>query len=467
MGRTQFTILFLLLVSAAPGAQEWSELDRFLDKHLSRFNLPGAAVVVVRGDSLAHSWTGGDWPGPDSPCYLGSLSKPFTAAAVLQLVEAGRLSIDDPVQKWLPDIILNGPQTDAMKVSHLLRHRSGLTRRQGFIPVPTLEEMQEHPFELKLYYPPGSREEYSNLNYVLLGLITERVSGQSFAGYLRDSIFQPLDMDNSFCRRDTAGEQLVRGHQFWFGIPVESEQAGYKETAIPAGFISSSPQDVAHFLIAHLREGAYKGRQALSPTHMRRLRHYAEEDRSRVVSWRTGSRNGSPLLQSDGATAVSYAYMALLPEEELGFVFMTNVNAFNPIANSVEGFPKGILNFLTGSEPGDYFPYNLIVLLAFGLVLALNLIELTRRGITWAKAGAPTDSGESRSAMLKLIFWKLIVPVGVAWVLLRYFDISLTNLLVLQPDMGWTIVVSIFAGFVAGFLEHFTMVKREPSEEAS
>jgi len=459
MGKTQFTILFFLLLSATLCAQNWSELDRFLDKHLSRFNLPGAAVAIVQGDSLVHTWTGGDWPGPNRPYYLGSPSKPFTAAAVLQLVDAGRLSIDDPVQKWLPELIFNGAQPEQMKVAHLLRHRSGLTRRQGLMPVPTLEALQERTFELTLYYAPRSREEYSNLNYVLLGLLIERVSGRSYAGYLRDSIFQPLDMDNSYCRRIVAGDQLMRGHQFWFGIPVESEQAGYKETAIPAGFIISSPQDVAHFLIAHLREGAYKDRQVLSSPHIRRLRHFADEDRSRVLNWRTGSWNGHSLLQSDGATATSYAYMVLLPKEDLGFVFMTNVNAYNPIANSVQGFPEGILNFLTGSEPGDYFPYNLIVLLAFGLVLALNLIALVRRGLSWVKAGAPMDSGESRNAMLKMIFWKLIVPVGVAWALLRYFDISLTNLLVLQPDMGWTIVVSIFAGFVAGFLEHFTSVK--------
>jgi CubicO group peptidase (beta-lactamase class C family) len=217
---------------------------------------------------------------------------------------------------------------------------------------------------------------------------------------------------------------------------------------------------MAHFLSAHLGNGQFQGRTIIAPDAVRRMHQpYGEAGSGRAMGWVAGSWNELPVLHKEGATATSYAFMALLPEENIAFIFLTNVNAFNPIVNSVEGIPKGILNILTGQPAGEYFPFNLIVLLGFGVLLVLSVIDLVGKLIKWIRTGMPTRSGEARGAMLRLVFLKLVIPIGIAWAFLWYFDIPLNSLLAIQPDIGWTIVISIFTGFVGGFLEHFTKVK--------
>lgn len=477
MSRINSVIALVLLVYGFLPAQDWDALDSFMRKHTNRMNLPGAALTVVRGDEIVFSREYGTGITTKQPYYIGSLSKSLTATAVMQLVERGALSLDSRVRGLLPEIIFNGPEAEQLEVEHLLRHRSGLVRRQGFIPLPTLAELKERPFELTLRFVPGTQEEYSNLNYALLGLIIERVSGQPYENFLQENLFRPLLMNQSFADREAAREAgMEEGHQYWFGLPLGGGTVNYKETAVPAGFIISSTEDMSRFLSAHLLNGRFQGRAILTSETVQRMHRppalnteLREEKTAsgRAIGWMSGAWNDHRILHKEGATANSYAFMALLPEDSTAFIFMTNVNAFNPIVNSVEGIPQGILNILTGEQGGDYFPYNLIVLLGFGVLLLLSVIDLGSKLIGWFRAGMPMRSGEARGPMLRLVFFKLVVPVGIAWALLFYFDIPLNSLLAIQPDIGWTIVISIFTGFVGGFLEHFIKVASEGDQPAA
>ncbi len=460
--RAAFFFLLLLPAVGSTTAQDSDALDAFLRRHVDRFGLPGAALTVVRGDRIVFSRAYGEGPGPDRPYYTGSLSKVLTATAVLQLADGGALQLDDPVARWLPEILFNGASAEGLAVEHLLRHRSGLIRRQGFIPAPTLAELQETPFRLTLYYPPGTREAYSNLNYALLGLIAERAAGRPFAEVMEQQLFRPLAMTHSTAGKSPDAGQLAEGHQYWFGWPLPAREGPYRATAIPAGFVISSAEDLGRFLIAQLNGGAFRGRQVISPASVDRMTRPADgEAAGRGTGWSLGQYEGQPLWQHSGATATAYAYMAVLPESDCAFVFMTNINAFNPIVNSIEGIPKGVLNYLHGKAPGSYFPSNRLVLAGFGLLLLLSLIDLGQKTWRWFRAGLPLTSGRSQRAMLLLVFWKLVVPVAVIWGALQYFDTPFNALLSLQPDIGWTIVVSVFAGFVAGFLDYFVRVQQQ------
>ena len=307
---------------------------------------------------------------------------------------------------------------------------------------------------------PGAA--YSNLNYALLGLIAERAAGRPFAEVMEEQLFQPLAMAHSTARSSPDAGQLAAGHQYWFGWPFPAEEGPYRATAIPAGFAISSADDLGRFLIAQLNGGTYRGRQVIGPASLERMTRPADgEATGRGIGWNIGEYEGQPLWQHSGATATAYAYMAVLPESNSAFVFMTNINAFNPIVNSIEGIPKGVLKYLSGEAPGSYVPFNRFVLAGFGLFLLLSLIDLGQKTWRWFRAGLPLTSGRSQRAMLLLVFWKLVVPVAAIWGALQYFDTHFNALLSLQPDIGWTIVVSVFAGFVAGFLDYFVRVQRE------
>jgi CubicO group peptidase (beta-lactamase class C family) len=131
---------------------------------------------------------------------LASLTKQFTAAAILLLAEAGRLSIDDPARRWLPTL----PHTaDDIVIRHLLTHASGLIDYEDLIPDGCSAQLRDADVlglleaENRGYFSPGSGYRYSNSGYSLLALIVGRASGEDFASFLRERIFQPLGMQNT------------------------------------------------------------------------------------------------------------------------------------------------------------------------------------------------------------------------------------------------------------------------------
>ena len=166
--------------------------------------VPGAAVLVLRdGEPVVRKGYGladleqGTPVTPDTRFRLASVSKQFTAAAILLLVQDGSLSLDDPLRRWLPGL---PPATNGITLHHLHSHTSGLVDYEDLLP-PDLDGQVQDADVLRLLegvdrldFAPGSRYRYSNSGYVLLGLVVARASGRDFPTFLHERIFQPLGM---------------------------------------------------------------------------------------------------------------------------------------------------------------------------------------------------------------------------------------------------------------------------------
>ena len=169
---------------------------------------PGAAVIVVqKGEILYRGARGlanlelGVPLRPESVFRIGSVTKQFTAAAILLLAEEGKLSISDPITKFLPDYQVQGR---LVTIQHLLSHTSGIpnytevpawraTLRNDVSVQQLVDIFQDKPFD----FAPGERWKYDNSGYILLGAIIEKISGEKYADFLRTRIFEPLGMKNS------------------------------------------------------------------------------------------------------------------------------------------------------------------------------------------------------------------------------------------------------------------------------
>src|SRR5579859_4734166 len=227
-----------------------SLLDAFLSDKRRALCLPGLAITIVQyGRIVYQRGLGNAGPSramtPQTPMIIGSLSKSFTALAVMQLVEAGKLVLDDPVQYHVPWFCLADADAAAsITVRHLLTHTSGISRYAGRALLgghsgKTIEQSMRGLHNLRLSLPIGTFQ-YSNTNYLILGLIVEVVSGQAFGTYVQQHIFGPLGMLNSYIREDSALRGgLASGHRWWFGVPLPYK-APYLEDAVPAAFIASS-----------------------------------------------------------------------------------------------------------------------------------------------------------------------------------------------------------------------------------
>ena len=189
-----FVLLYLtrLLLSraAAQANVDTDTLDRFIAEEMARHNLPGLAVAITHGDQLIFAQGyGRGYPGqpmtPQSQLLIASVSKSFTALAIMQLVEAGEIELDAPVQTYLPEFTLRDPTVASqITIRHLLNHTSGLADAgypEGRLPPPaTLEALLSSLAKARPVAAPGTEFHYFNPNYQILARVVEVVSGQPF-----------------------------------------------------------------------------------------------------------------------------------------------------------------------------------------------------------------------------------------------------------------------------------------------
>lgn len=254
-------------------------IDAYIQSRMQTANIPGLALGIVQDNQIVYL-KGYGIAGPDGravtpqmPFILGSTSKSFTALAVMQLVEAGRIDLDAPVTTYLPWFRTKDAASSAqITVRHLLNQNSGLSTyagRRGFADNDQSDMALENGIRdlagVLLNQPAGQGYEYSNDNYNTLGLIVQAVSGNSYEDYIRSAIFAPLQMSHSAAAlSDPAASDIATGYRYWFFWPVAFD-APYPRRMTPAGFLISSAEDMTHYIIAQLNEGAYGDNQLLTP----------------------------------------------------------------------------------------------------------------------------------------------------------------------------------------------------------
>ena len=247
-----------------PATDPDAALDALMQDYAG--DVPGAAVLVVHdGDTLLRRGYGvadldtGAAVTPRSNFRLASVSKQFTAAAILLLAQDGlrsegtrserTLSLDDPVRRWLPSL---PAATDRITLRHLLTHSSGLVDYEDLMPSGGTG--QEHADQIRdagvlrlleredrLYFAPGRGYRYSNSGYALLALVVERASGQRYADFLRQRIFVPLGMDGAVAFEDGVSTVPDRayGHSFVDGRWVRTDQSSTSAVLGDGGIYAS------------------------------------------------------------------------------------------------------------------------------------------------------------------------------------------------------------------------------------
>lgn len=234
----------LLLTAAVAAANDGPRIDELVRGEVARQRIPGLAVGVVRNGEVirAHGYGEANLEHgvpvtPDTIFQSGSVGKQFTAAAVMLLVEDGKVSLSDPLTTYFADA---PPLWRTITVRHLMTHTSGLPEyTDGTVDLRrdyTEEEMLRFAYGLTLEFPPGARWNYSNTGYVLLGILIRKATGQFYGDVLRDRIFQPLGMKTArviseadIVPNRAAGYRLVRGevkNQDWVAPTLNTTADG-------------------------------------------------------------------------------------------------------------------------------------------------------------------------------------------------------------------------------------------------
>ncbi|MEU4426191.1 serine hydrolase domain-containing protein [Actinoplanes sp. NPDC024001] len=431
-----------IVALTAPAADP---IEAHLQQHRADQRIPGLAYAVVSGDRVVRQGAWGvDGDGhavtAQTPFLIGSVSKPVTATAVMRLVEARRLALDDPVRRHLPWFRLaDGQAAQHISVRHLLTHTSGLPRWASRTDrfdnsAGGLARSVRDLAGVRLQSAPGTHHHYSDANYMVLGAVVEAVTGQPFGAALRREVLDPLGMRHSAATQaeaDSVG--LPAGHRYWFGQPRRFD-APYDTSGVPYGYVAASADDLARFAMAHLKGGRLLSEETL------KLMHTGEYG----LGWRTSTLDGigTRLVWHAGATPGYFANVVLAPESGSAVVVLGN--SYSPALDApLAAAAFDVTRLLHGGTPtssndGDPLMRAMLpVLVAVAGLLTVTAIWSLTRAIRSSRPAEP----RLRSTLAWLAACTAVA--GVAALLPSMMGNDLGQALLWMPDVGWAIIAVI------------------------
>lgn len=372
-------LLFLFLPKVPETPKSVASIAEF-ERHLQRLTdfgtPPGMSFVVVKNGQIVYS-KGFGWAdrprripaSPETAYHWWSCTKIATGIAILQLQERGLLRLDDSVTQYLPFFMVQYPNAESpsgirkvITIRNLLNHSSGLPdpgfRIIGWIhhdgePAVNQTALVEKvlPDYSELGFEPGDHAEYTNIGYMVLGAIIERVTGKTYEDYIRDNILQPLGMKHTDFLYTGAMEQdeAAGAHpvfNLWTPLVPFVAPSFVREISgsyiwlkrvytdqTPSTALIGSASDAARLVAAYLRGGELEGRRILSRELIDTMTHKdyvkGKDDnplryRRQGLCWQIYNDTGRLMIKHEGGGLGFSTIIELLPDENLGFVLFTN-----------------------------------------------------------------------------------------------------------------------------------------------
>ncbi|MBT3273277.1 MAG: beta-lactamase family protein [Spirochaetales bacterium] len=357
-------------------------MEWYIEKEMKNNDLVGLSVALLDENEVV--WAGNfgmadkasDRQVDENTIFkMGSLSKVFTATAVMQLVEQGLVDLDNPITVYIPEFTYKTrfEVTNAITVRNLMTHHSGLQGdfRKGMMGSEYIPNNFRTTVSLyrDLYaaFPPEQVHAYNNMSVALLGIIIERVSGLDFAEYMKKKILIPLDMDTAsfvplYARKDLDAVAA---------LPYENMKEGHKLFIrnLPAGSLNSSTMDMTHFIQMMLGKGRYNEQVILSESSMAEMysvqnNHIAFDggfpQGLNYMLFRDGMEYAGNFAGHNGGTAFFFSSMGVLRDHGLGVVIATNSLEGEDVVDDILNVVlRKALELKTGLTPKRESPPNL------------------------------------------------------------------------------------------------------------
>ena len=354
-----------IVTTSAQAASAYPAVDEFIEKQMQEAGIPGVAVAVVQNGKIIYlkgfGVTSLSNPKPVTPQTvfdLASSSKSFTAMGTLILEDAGLIDIDQPLQKYVPDFVLADGESSRITVRELLNHTSGLP---GAFSEPLAyhdgpngyDEMLKALRRVRTDREPGTTFEYANINYCLLGLLIQRVSGMSFEDFMYQELFTAAGLQHTTLDPvQAASWERADGHQPFFGRLVVRNIPAI-ESARGAGWVMSCAEDMAHWLILQLDNGLIDGQQLIPAEDVIESQTPEVEfkenggDVAYGMGWFSGdSKDGTPMVWHGGDTPNFMSDMLLVPGADFGVVVLANAQS-SSLGHSLG---PGVANLIAGLD---------------------------------------------------------------------------------------------------------------------
>ena len=315
-----------------------ANLQTLIDRQVKTENIPG---IVLQISTPENTWVGAagvadletKTPLKKSDRFrIGSITKTFVAVVMLQLYESREISLEDTIADWLPaEISEQIPNGEKITIRQLLNHTSGLDDFgedffEDFFERPdnnwTAQKVIEYLYGLEPLAAPGKEFYYSNSNYILLELIVEEVTGNSLAQELRDRIYRPLGLNNTFMEvKENIPGGFVSGYDDWDEDGTRENMTELEPWGLGDGGMISTASDLATFL-----EGLFVKQQLLSPETLDEMLDFIEDDEGDQYGLGISSieTDWGEAIGHSGSTGGFLSTMFYLPDRDIKVIVLTN-----------------------------------------------------------------------------------------------------------------------------------------------
>ncbi|CDR04038.1 serine hydrolase domain-containing protein [Streptomyces iranensis] len=375
-----------------------ASIDAYVKAYMERTDLPGAVVAVTRGDQVVHAagyghTAAGKAMTARTPVPVASLSKSMTALAVMRLVEAGRVDLDQPVHRYLPEFTMADRRAGKITVRQLLNQTSGmadsaypdLTRPQAHTLTEAVADMRG----ARLAARPGTEWNYHNPNYFVAARLVEVVSGRPFADYLAAQVFRPLGMTHTESV-DTTDDMPdhARGYVRAYGMLFPRSHPRWF-TAGGHGVVTTA-DDLSQWLIAQNDQGvSAAGRRVVSARSVD-VMHTPPKGREYAMGWSLSPSGEKPRqIRHTGQLLTHNAIQTLLPDSRTGIAIVTNTGMIS--GDDAAVMLDGLVDLAQGKPPTVRTPFTMkadyVLAVLTLLAIALGVLGAVRSR-RWARRTA-------------------------------------------------------------------------------
>jgi putative ATP-binding cassette transporter len=445
---------------------EIEKIEAFVQHQMAIWKIPGISLVIVKGDQTVYQKgfgfanLGKKEPVTATTLFeLGSASKSFTGLAILQLEEKGLLKLTDPVDKYLPWLKMKFQGKEVpITIGHFLYHTTGLPYYETLASIPVgkdddaLEKAVQALVGWELTYPPGQKFTYASIAYDVLGLIIQKISGQSYEEYIKKNLLIPIQMNDTYLFREEArAKGMATGYKICFKKPAAYDAPMYRGNT-PAAYIITNARDLAQWLkiqIGTIEPGGMN-KELIEKSHI------PNPDLANSTYGAGWTILSNYKLIFHGGLNPNFSSYIGFGAEKVGVGLLTNMGT-----TTTGGIGNGIMMILRGMEPqpprSDMYihfdnmsmkiVYILSIFLLLNLVLLIiSIIKIIKQKKQFSARGTGKIIGFIVATVLMAVWLYLITIIPS---LLLKAKVSLSFAFVWGPN---SFALAILWIFLTGFL---------------
>lgn len=442
---------------------DFAALDTVISAQMAKHGLPGVALAVIENGEVVYLKGYGSAGmnramTPQTPMFIGSQSKSFTALAIAQLADQGKLDLNAPLQTYIPWFrVADEAAARQITINHLLHHTSGLSDAGYGVLLPldaSLEQTVRSLAQAQITAPVGTKHQYFNTGYSVLAYLIELTSGESYASYIRNHILTPLGMRSTSAAPTTASG-VAQGYSRLFGFPLAMQQ-DIPAYAVGAGYIISTAEDLARYALAVQNGGA----RLVSPERMREI--LTPGVGAYGMGWYIV--DDSTKIFHGGANETFRTEVNLYPTRQRAFVLLTNQGYQVDHFISAGQLTASVEALVLGNPPPSVAQGWSVQWIGWGLgLLVLGLLGLHTRNFLALRGWSKRIRTLSPARQVLDVSISFLIPTVILLVI--YSQVKafygdrfnlLTNLIYLRqglPDVFILMLVGTLPDYLQGILK--------------